>query len=1146
MAQDALTTEPAYWCSRSLLITAPMAHGPRTLTLSKPFARVGSDPVADVVLPPQSAPRRAIYLHAAEEGIFFVKLFEENSEEATGRGWFRNGESIRVGTVPLSARLSGPLPPTGPRDVDWESKGSAPGPHPVLVATADGRKLGKLLIARRLSIVGRRQPSNIRLASHSVSACHCVFYRDAGKLWVIDLLSGNGTYVNDEPVEAAELPPDSRLRIGRVVLEYQDQVETTGEDFGELTSIPLLDGPAKRSRTARSRRSKQTAAESPSLTNELGKAAETVAIDLDDQPPMAGGESQQLQAVRREREATVARFAEEQARWDTERSSWNTERQRLRTALQRLRGELQFYTEDPARQKQYLESGWAELEKLRGDLQDRQEQIETQWQIRQQELAARFRTIEHEQSRLATEREAWQAERDRWEGQRGQFAEESAGIWKRLAEEDAQLAAARETFCAQRAQEDARIAATTAEIEEARRALAEQREALAAERIVGQDEVRRAKESLEQQRRVMAAQTKHQPEQSSGPLAQDERESAWAQERRALEEWIAQLEQELAAQAAQLATVESQTRAMDQLVQERHRLTKAASDLEAERQEFQRSRAAWEADQQRLTEQWTAKFEHLREQEESLASERAGLDDERARYEKERNDWKLTLEAERQKLSQQRAELVEAREAWHEQVKQWQTQIAQQREQLLAERQQWDSRAEQWRVEQARAERDLAERRASIGRTATALATQEAQLQKRSRQQQQEHQALEAEIQRWQLRVDSEAAALSADREHWQEERQLWKEGRQLSEFRLHDVQAELARKQQDLTAREAEFERQRRALDMRKQQERECLEEQRSALAAEAQQREIQWQALEELAREQQASLTTTREAYEAERREWDQRHAAWQQEHTSQSEQWAKRFAQLEQQEASLRAERSQWEGQREVQETERARWEHELRTRERELMAILALKEEELQRQIVAWEVSRDQQQATPNALRIRLEQEAAPLAAAQAAPVQAGELAECDESVESNGARRGRRRSSPSRDTQPVKFVKRAAKEGTQAVGSEPACQGAVAAEPVHPDRLAASSDANRFGGTAPPGRSNVSDSGPEKADVGAAHPLSSPPTNANRGAEAEASEEATVPDELADRALEALLEFRRTKTRWHRLKNAWVFRSRDKP
>jgi hypothetical protein len=63
-------------------------------------------------------------------------------------------------------------------------------------------------------MVGRHTESDIRLPLPDVSRRHCRFLYADGKWSVVDLQSLNGTFVNQEPIEKADLNQNDLVRIG--------------------------------------------------------------------------------------------------------------------------------------------------------------------------------------------------------------------------------------------------------------------------------------------------------------------------------------------------------------------------------------------------------------------------------------------------------------------------------------------------------------------------------------------------------------------------------------------------------------------------------------------------------------------------------------------------------------------------------------------------------------------------------------------------------------------------------------------------------------------------------------------------------------------------------------------------------------------
>ena len=84
------------------------------------------------------------------------------------------------------------------------------------------------LTSGAIKTVGRATPADFILDVALVSRLHCRLTAGEHNLEVVDLESTNGTYVNDQRVDAASLAAGDRLRIGRVELTVDRQDHTNG------------------------------------------------------------------------------------------------------------------------------------------------------------------------------------------------------------------------------------------------------------------------------------------------------------------------------------------------------------------------------------------------------------------------------------------------------------------------------------------------------------------------------------------------------------------------------------------------------------------------------------------------------------------------------------------------------------------------------------------------------------------------------------------------------------------------------------------------------------------------------------------------------------------------------------------------------
>lgn len=102
----------------------------------------------------------------------------------------------------------------------------------------------KFPIERRL-IIGRDPGSDVQLVEHGVSRQHsAVLLDDQERLFIMDLASSNGTFLNDTSVGREPLSVGDRVRIGPsefVVCEGQVSI---APDVLEQQQLRLASGPA--------------------------------------------------------------------------------------------------------------------------------------------------------------------------------------------------------------------------------------------------------------------------------------------------------------------------------------------------------------------------------------------------------------------------------------------------------------------------------------------------------------------------------------------------------------------------------------------------------------------------------------------------------------------------------------------------------------------------------------------------------------------------------------------------------------------------------------------------------------------------------------------------------------------------------------
>ena len=101
-----------------------------------------------------------------------------------------------------------------------------------LIVVERGPNAGsRFLLDQPVTSVGRHPRSDIFLDDVTVSRRHAEFYREGGRFTVRDVGSLNGTYVNRERIEEAQLIGGDEVQIGKFRLLF-----LTSQDLGPASS----------------------------------------------------------------------------------------------------------------------------------------------------------------------------------------------------------------------------------------------------------------------------------------------------------------------------------------------------------------------------------------------------------------------------------------------------------------------------------------------------------------------------------------------------------------------------------------------------------------------------------------------------------------------------------------------------------------------------------------------------------------------------------------------------------------------------------------------------------------------------------------------------------------------------------------------
>ena len=101
-----------------------------------------------------------------------------------------------------------------------------------LVVSSDGVETQHVHLMKDRTTLGRRHHNDVALSDLSVSGMHCVFERgDSGAIWLTDVGSTNGTYVNGERIQRRQLEDQDVVTVGIYSIRFllQPPVAVAGQ-----------------------------------------------------------------------------------------------------------------------------------------------------------------------------------------------------------------------------------------------------------------------------------------------------------------------------------------------------------------------------------------------------------------------------------------------------------------------------------------------------------------------------------------------------------------------------------------------------------------------------------------------------------------------------------------------------------------------------------------------------------------------------------------------------------------------------------------------------------------------------------------------------------------------------------------------------
>jgi pSer/pThr/pTyr-binding forkhead associated (FHA) protein len=217
--------------SLRITVEGPGSRGGESRQFPQPFAVIGRDDRADVILENPQVSRRHVYLQAVGGWLFWVDLESRTGTRAEAglqkSGWLAGRGFIGVGpyVIRRPTTVSGGDPALGelPRDTPLAAQafGREPLPNVALEFLNGPSQSMRWPMHRVMSLIGSAKGCKFRLTDPSVSAFHASLLRTPAGLWVVDLRGNRSITVNAVPVRSSLLADGDVLGIGRYRIRIQ-------------------------------------------------------------------------------------------------------------------------------------------------------------------------------------------------------------------------------------------------------------------------------------------------------------------------------------------------------------------------------------------------------------------------------------------------------------------------------------------------------------------------------------------------------------------------------------------------------------------------------------------------------------------------------------------------------------------------------------------------------------------------------------------------------------------------------------------------------------------------------------------------------------------------------------------------------------
>lgn len=214
--------------------------------LHQPFFVCGRHADSDLQLRHDRVGRRHCYFQLVDGHLFGVDLGSRSGIRVDGEprrwGWIGRAQELAIGPVGLSLRAGdddgGDWTAGSPSPLSARYAAAHPVPEASLEISSAGGEPHRWRMNRVLVLVGRTAACKLKLISPLVADVHCALIRTATGVWMVDLLSPGGVYVDGDRMRFCRLEEGNELSIGPFSIRLRHEARTRPRSSRAGTAPP--------------------------------------------------------------------------------------------------------------------------------------------------------------------------------------------------------------------------------------------------------------------------------------------------------------------------------------------------------------------------------------------------------------------------------------------------------------------------------------------------------------------------------------------------------------------------------------------------------------------------------------------------------------------------------------------------------------------------------------------------------------------------------------------------------------------------------------------------------------------------------------------------------------------------------------------